>query len=95
MLYIHCFPCVKMCSHFTNSYFPGCKVWKFKSLDPPDLPLPDNIPLNYLKDGEEIGTEGATLRQDKMSISFCVILHTHWCRTWPRNSIISLCVGIV
>jgi hypothetical protein len=43
-------------------YISGCKVWKFNRLDPPDLPLPDNIPLNYLKDGEEVGIEGATLR---------------------------------
>jgi hypothetical protein len=36
--------------------------------DPPDSPLPNNILLHYLKDGEEIGTEGATLRQDEMTL---------------------------
>ncbi|XP_063236164.1 beta-lactamase-like protein 2 homolog isoform X2 [Bacillus rossius redtenbacheri] len=38
----------------------GCKVWKYKrgSLDT----LPDGIVLNSLTDGQEVSTEGATLR---------------------------------
>ena len=39
-----------------------CQVSKLKRENPPDENLPDGIPLSYLKDGEVIETEGATLK---------------------------------
>ncbi|PSN46297.1 Beta-lactamase-like protein 2 [Blattella germanica] len=40
----------------------GCLVWKLKRTECVDDPLPNNIPLNFLQDGDEITTTGATLR---------------------------------
>lgn len=39
-----------------------CRIWKHKRLDKPDDSLPNDIPLNFLENGAEISTEGATLR---------------------------------
>ncbi|XP_047105905.1 endoribonuclease LACTB2 [Schistocerca piceifrons] len=39
-----------------------CRIWKHKRLDEPDDALPNDIPINFLKNGDEISTEGATLR---------------------------------
>ncbi|XP_026328224.1 beta-lactamase-like protein 2 homolog [Hyposmocoma kahamanoa] len=40
------------------------KIWKHKrsSDDEPDTQLPSSIPLNWLKDGQEIKVEGATVK---------------------------------